>query len=315
MVTAKKIPKKVKQICKKLKIRLTKGRTSRVKKSLTELLKAVKKRKMSLKGKKKTSHRRRRYKFGEGDDEAKEEKVSFLRRIRRGVVNAPGNIVKGVKATPGAIKRAGKKAIEVAKKNPVKATIAGLAVVGAATITAASGGLLGGAALGMANAAISSASSAGMAITGSLGSAARTVVSGASKAKDAIVAGSSVAGKAATKVKEGVDKVNEVKGKVENSVATAKELKANAENAAKVVENLTGKAEKVEENAVADVVKETVNQTVEEATKPVKNKNWWNPFSKFGSSKRTKSRKTRSSGKRKMTKRQAMDLIKRLSRR
>jgi hypothetical protein len=158
----------------------------------------------------------------------------------------------------------------------------------------------------MAASAISSASSAGMAISGGLGTAARTVVSNASRAGTAIKGAASTAKDGFDKVSQGVNKANELKGKAEDLKGKAEDLKEKANQAVETVGKLTGKVDEQEQKQVEKVITEVA------AGKPVEvpKKSFLqrlNPFNRspgFG---------RRKMNRRKMTKRQAMDLIKRLS--
>jgi len=162
----KKIPKNVKTLCKKYSIRLTiKRGQKRIKKSVCVLLKEIKKKMKGTKGTQFGKRRRRRFGEGEGEGEGEQQplqvqgkKANLLKRAGKGIVNKS--------------KAAGR----AAKRNPGKALVAGLVVVGAATMAAASGGLLGPEAMVMAGTAVKSAGSVGAKFSGKVGDMGQKIV-------------------------------------------------------------------------------------------------------------------------------------------
>jgi hypothetical protein len=169
----KKIPKNIKTLCKKYSIRLTiKRGPKRIKKSLSVLLKEIKKKMKGTKG----THfgKRRRRRFGEGEQPLPEGEQPLQEGTKKGIFKRAATSIKNKAiAAGGAMKR-----------NPIKTTLAGLAIVGAVTVTAASGGLLGPEAALMAGKAIKTAAAAGSTISGKLGQMGDKVIKKASQAAE-----------------------------------------------------------------------------------------------------------------------------------
>ena len=181
-----KIPKKIKLLCKKYHIRLSIKRGSkRVYKKLSVILKQLKRKIRKVKKVRKSRKVRklrktkrrysRRSRFGEeveqegeGEELTPKEKKSFLKRVG-------GGIKKKAKSAGGAIKR-----------NPVKAGIATLAIVGGAALMAASGGALGGPAQLMVSTALKSASGSVGKLGGKLGKMGDKVAENAKKGMEAL---------------------------------------------------------------------------------------------------------------------------------
>jgi hypothetical protein len=172
MVTkkVKKIPKNVKTLCKKYSIRLTiKRGPKRIKKTLCVLLKEIKKKMKGTKG----THfgKRRRRRFGEGEENGEQPLPEGEQPLQ--VQGKKANLFK--RAGKGFVNKS-KAAGRAAKRNPGKSIVAGLAVVGAATMMAASGGLLGPEAMVMAGTAVKSAGSMGAKFSGKVGKMGQTIV-------------------------------------------------------------------------------------------------------------------------------------------
>jgi len=151
----KKIPKKIKVLCKRYRIRLSVKRgKKRVNKSLCVLLKQLKKK---MKGTK----RLRKSRFGEEDLSIEGNAATLNERPKK------KNIFKRV---GGAVRR-----------NPVKSSLAALAIVGGAAVMAASGGALGGPAQLLISGALKSASGSVGKLSGQLGKMGDKVAENAKK--------------------------------------------------------------------------------------------------------------------------------------
>jgi len=248
-MNTKKVTEKVKKICKKYHIRLTQNKNGkRIKRSLSVLLKLIKK-KRKKNSKKRKGLNKKKFRFGlkqEQPEESEEpdefdlglpvQKKSFLTRSREKVIG-------GAKSLGGAIKR-----------NPIKATVAGLAIVGAAAVTAASGGLLGPAAAGMVASGLTTASAA-------VGSSAATIAAAAGPAISVV---KGVGGKVA-----GV--VSKAGGKALDAGGKALDAGGKALDAVEKVKSVTGKLPKQVTDKVSNAAAEQVANLVGNSNEPTGN--------------------------------------------